>query len=325
MGDKIFVTHSLPGVDVKSDFPGCDVEIWPHRDIGREHLLKQVVGCVGIISLLTEKIDAEVMDAAGSQLKVIANYAVGFDNIDVDEASKRGIVVLNTPGILTESVAEHVIALMLSVSRRVVEGDRFIRSDKYHGWEPDLLIGSGVRNKIMGIVGLGRIGTWVARMADGLGMKVVYNSRSRDEEVELELGAEFYELPELLKMADVVSVNLPLNDETVEFIGKDELSLMKRGSIIINTARGLIVSEKDLIEALREKRIGGAGLDVFESEDGINSEFYGLPNVVLTPHIASSTVSARIMMAKLAINGLKQVLSGQTPPNIVNGEALKHE
>lgn len=325
MGDKIFVTHSLPGVDVKSDLAGYDVEVWPDRDIGREDLLSQVAGSIGIISLLTEKIDAEVMMAAGSQLKVIANYAVGFDNIDVEEASKRGIAVLNTPGTLTESVAEHVIALMLSVARRVVEGDRFVRLGKYHGWEPDLLIGSGVRNKIMGIVGLGRIGTWVARMADGLGMKIVYNSRNRDEEVELELGAEFYTLPELLKIADVISINLPLSEETRGLIGKEEFSLMKKGSILINTARGPIVSEKDLIETLREKRIGGAGLDVFDTEDGINPEFYNLPNVVLTPHIASSTISARIMMARLAINGLKQALSGQIPPNVVNGEVLKHE
>lgn len=325
MGDKIFVTHGLPGVDIKLDFPEYDVEIWPHRDIGRDDLLKHVSGSVGIVSLLTEKIDAEVMTAAGPQLKVVANYAVGFDNIDVKEASKRGVAVLNTPGTLTESVAEHVIALMMAVSRRIVEGDRFVRSGKYHGWEPDLLIGSGVRNKIMGIVGLGRIGTWVARMADGLGMKIIYNSRGRDEEVELELGAEFYELPELLKMADVISVNLPLTEETRGLIGKEEFSLMKKSTILVNTARGPIICENDLIEALKERLIAGAGLDVFEGEDGINPEFYSLPNVVMTPHIASSTISARIMMAKLVINGLKQVLAGQIPLNIVNGEVLKHE
>ena len=204
MKDKIFVTHVLPGKGLEELKKKYEVEVWPERDIGREDLLKKVKGVVGIVSLLTEKMDKEVMDVAGDGLKVIANYAVGFDNIDIEEANKRGIVVTNTPGVLTESVAEHVIALMMAVSKRVVEGDKFVREGKFKGWEPDLLIGTGIMDKTMGVVGLGRIGRWVARLALGLGMEVIYYSRTRNEEFELANEVEYRSLRELLKQSDVV-------------------------------------------------------------------------------------------------------------------------
>ena len=185
---KIFVTHVFLGKFVERLRDKYEVVVWPGKDIGREDLLKGVRGSVGIISLLTEKIDEEVMESAGTQLKVVSNYAVGFDNIDVPAATKRGICVTNTPGVLTESVAEEVLALTLALFRRIVEGDRLIRSGKYKGWEPDLLLGTGIKDKVMGIVGLGRIGRWTARMSSALGMKVIYFNRHSDEEFEEECG-----------------------------------------------------------------------------------------------------------------------------------------
>lgn len=320
MKERIFVTHVLPGKGLEELKKKYEVEIWPERDINREDLLKKVKGVVGIVSLLTEKIDKEVMEVAGDGLKVISNYAVGFDNIDVEEASKRGVVVTNTPGILTESVAEHIIALMMAVSKRVVEGDCFVREGKFKGWEPDLLIGMGIMNKTMGVVGLGRIGRWVARLALGLGMEVVYHSRSRNEEFELANEVEYRSLRELLKESDVVSLNVPLSEETKGMIGKEELGLMKKTAILINTARGEIVDEKALIEKLEKKEIGGAGLDVYEDEINIPKKLKDLPNVVLTPHTGSATIEARLQMTDLLVKGIKSVLAGRIPENVVNKE-----
>lgn len=320
MKEKIFVTHILPGKGLEELKKKYEVEVWPERDIGREDLLKKVKGVVGIVSLLTEKMDKEVMEIAGDSLRVIANYAVGFDNIDVEEANKRGIVVTNTPGVLTESVAEHVIALMMAVSKRVVEGDCFVREGKFKGWEPDLLIGTGIMDKTMGVVGLGRIGRWVARLALGLGMEVIYHSRSRNEEFELANEVEYRSLRELLKESDVVSLNVPLSEDTEGMIGKEELDLMKKTAILINTARGEIVNEKALIEKLEEKGIGGAGLDVYEDELNIPKRLRDLPSVVLTPHTGSATIEARLVMTDLLVKGIKSVLSGRIPKNVVNKE-----
>ncbi|MBU1070939.1 D-glycerate dehydrogenase, partial [Patescibacteria group bacterium] len=258
MRKKVFLTHKLPGGEIEKLRKDFDVEVWPGIDIGRKDLLSKVKGVSGIISLLTEKIDKEVMGVAGDNLKVIANYAVGYDNVDCEEADKRGIVVTNTPGVLTESVAEHVIALMFALLKRVVEGDKFIRGGKFAGWEPDLLVGTGVREKVMGVVGLGRIGRWTVKLAKGLGMKVIYNSRTRDEEYEEMEGVVYHSLEQLLEMSDVVSLSVPLCKETEGMIGKKELKLMKRSAILINTARGPVINENDLIEALEAGRIAGA-------------------------------------------------------------------
>lgn len=318
MRKKVFVTHKLPGKEIERLGNDFEVEVWPGKDISREDLLKKVEGVSGIISLLTEKIDKEVMEAAGENLKVIANYAVGFDNIDCEEASKRGIVVTNTPGVLTESVAEHVMALMFAVMKRVVEGDRFVREGKFAGWEPDLLVGTGVREKTLGVVGLGRIGRWTVKLAKGLGMRVIYNSRTRDEEYEEMEGVIYHSLEQLLEMADVVSLSVPLVEGTRGMIGKKELKMMKRSAILINTARGPVVKEEDLIEALENGVIAGAGLDVYWDETKIPVRLIRLPNVVLTPHIASATVEARLSMAKLAVESVRAVLSGRKPETMVN-------
>lgn len=320
---KIFVTHVFLDKYLKELKEKYEVVVWPKKDINREDLLREVKGATGIISLLSERIDAPVMEAAGPSLKVISNYAVGFDNIDVAEATKRGICVTNTQGVLTESVAEEVIALTLALFRRVVEGDRFIRSGKYQGWEPDLLLGTGLKDKVLGIVGLGRIGRWTARMAGALGMKIIYFNRHRDEEFEEEYSVVYHTLDQLLEMSDVVSLSVPLTEETKQMIGERELKLMKPTALLINTARGAIVDEKALVTALKEKWIAGAGLDVFEDESRIPPELRELPNTVLTPHTASATVEARLAMARIVTDNMIDGLEGRQPSCLINVEVWK--
>src|SRR3989339_1135378 len=310
---RVFVTHRLPGKFVERLSERYEVEVWPEKDISRKDLLEKVRGATGIISLLTEKIDAEVMDAAGKQLRVISNYAVGFDNIDVEAATKRGICVTNTPGVLTESVAEHVIGLTLCLLKRIAEGDRFVRGGKYRGWEPELLVGTGLRDKVMGIAGLGRIGRWTARMAIAMGMRVIYFNRHRDEEFEEEYGVAYHALRQLLEQSDVVSLSVPLTEETKHLIGETELKKMKKTAILINTARGPVVDEKALIKSLKERWIAGAGLDVYEDESSVPEELRNLPNTVLTPHIASATIEARLAMARLVVENMMDALAGRQP------------
>ncbi len=323
MGKKIFVTHIFLDRYLKELKEKYDVVVWPKKDISREDLLRQVKGVSGIVSLLTEKIDGEVMDASGTELEVVSNYGVGFDNIDLQEATKRGICVTNTPGVLTESVAEEAIALMLAVLRRIVEGDRFVRTGKYKGWEPDLLLGTGLKDKELGIVGLGRIGRWTARMASALGMKIIYYNRHRDEEFEEEYGVTYHTLDQLLEQADVVSLSVPLTEETRHMIGERELKMMKPTAVLINTARGAVVHQEALIEALKEKWIAGAGLDVFEDESSIPESLRSLPNTVLTPHIASSTVEARLAMARIVVENMNAGLEGRQPTCLVNTDVWK--
>ena len=321
MSMKVFVTQKLAGDYLDRLSEKYEVEVWPEREISRKDLLRKVRGVDAILSLLTERIDAEVMEEAGENLKVISNCAVGFDNIEVIEATRRGIVVTNTPAALSESVAEHVMALMLAVMRRIVEGDKFVRSGKFRGWEPDLMVGMTLRRKVLGVVGMGRIGEWTARLGYGLGMKIIYYSRSRNLDIEKECKAEYKEkLDDLLREADVVSLSVPLNKETEGMIGRRELLLMKKTSVLINTARGSVVNEKELINVLKEKRIGGAGLDVFENESRVNTSLFKLDNVVLTPHIASATNEARELMAEMAVLNIMKTLAGEEPEGLVNEE-----
>lgn len=322
---KIFVTDIFLKKYLQALEEKYDVVVYPGKNITRVELLEGVSGSTAIVSLLTEKIDAEVMEVAGNKLKAICNFAVGYDNIDVEEATKRGICVTNTPGVLTESVAEHVIALMFALFRRVVEGDRMIRLGGYKGWEPDLLLGTGVKDKVLGIIGLGRIGRWTARLANAVGMKVIYFNRTRNLEFEEEVGVVYHGLEKLLELSDVVSVSLALSVETKHFITLMEMSLMKKTALLINTARGSIVKETDLIEALEKGLIAGAGLDVFENELEIPKQLLRANNVVLTPHIASATVEARLAMARVLINNLRDVLDGQQPACLVNYSVNTYE
>ncbi len=322
---KIFVTHVFLGKFVDRLRGKYDIFVWPKKEISRSELLDGVRGVTGIISLLTEKIDSEVMDAAGSQLKVISNYAVGFDNIDIPAATKRGICVTNTPGVLTESVAEEVIGLIFALYRRILEGDRLIRAGKYKRWEPDLLLGTGIKHKVLGIVGLGRIGRWTARMADALDMKVIYFNRHRDEEFEEEYRVAYHTIDQLLEMSDVVSLSVPLTKETHHMIGERELKLMKPTSLLINTARGPIVDQQALILALKNKWIAGAGLDVFEDDTHIPDDLIALPNTVLTPHIASATIEARTAMAKIVVDNLSDAIEEREPSCLVNPDVWKQK
>lgn len=261
-------------------------------------------GVHAILSILTDTIDAKVMDEIGLQLKVISNMAAGLDNIQIDEAIKRGITFANTPGVLTEAVAEHTVALLLAVSRRVVEGDRFVRAKKYKGWQVDLLLGQELQGKTVGIVGYGRIGSRVATILEkGFGMRVVYHDEHKNEIAEKN-NAQYVSFMELLQVSDVVSLHVPLLLTTVHLLGEKELRFMKKTAYLLNTSRGAVIDEKALARVLKENGIAGAGIDVFEHEPKIEPALLKLENVVLTPHIASASHEARVAMAELAAQNI---------------------
>lgn len=324
---KIFVSRKIPGTAIQSlQAAGHEVTVSEFdRPLTSVELLERAQGADALLSLLTDKIDGEVLDAIGPQLKVVSNYAVGFDNINVSDATSRGIVVANTPcDEVNEAVAEHAWALMLALARRVVEADEVTKRGAYSGWEPDIFLGVNLRGKTLGIVGMGRIGEMVARRAKGFEMKVLYTKRTRDEKAESELGVQFATLDELLGQSDFVSLHVPLNDETRHLMKGENFNKMKNGSFLINTARGAVVDEHDLVEALRSAKLRGAALDVFDAEPQVNPELVGMENVILTPHIASATHEAREMMGKLAAGAILETLLNQTPSNIVNPEVWDH-
>ena len=271
-----------------------------------------------VLCLLTDKIDGEVFDAAPSA-KIFANYAVGVDNVDIEEAKKRGIVVTNTPDVLTDTVAEHAIALILSVTSRITEGDRFARAGKYHGWEPMLLLGTDMKGKTLGLLGAGRIGQRVAAIAHhGLGMQVIYYDIKQNPDIEKSCDASFRaSVEEVLKEADVVTVHVPLLDSTRHLINAERLALMKKSAYLVNTARGPIVDENALVDALKNGVIKGAALDVFEEEPRLAPGLAELENVVITPHIASASEETRAAMAKMAAQSIVDCLNGAQPKNRV--------
>lgn len=291
------------------------------RPLLQEELLVKVADCDGIISLLTDRIDEDLMDTAGPQLKVIANYAVGFDNIDVRAATHRGIVVTNTSSAeVDEAVAEHTWALILALARRIVEADESVRRGAFRGWEPDIFLGTNVRGKTLGIIGLGKIGTYVARRAKGYNMTVLYNKHSPDPEAEKELGVKFASLDDLLATSDVVTLHVSLTEETRHMINPVTLSKMKKGAFLINTSRGSVVEERALVEALRRGDLAGAALDVFETEPNVHPELIAMPNVITTPHIASATYEARYKMSEQVVTAVLDVFAGKKPQNLVNEE-----
>ena len=320
---KIFVTRKTPGKALeKLTASEHEVVISKFdRPLKEEELVEKVRDVDALLTLLTDRVDGELMDTAGPQLKIISNYAVGYDNVDMKEATDRGIVVTNTPSTeVNEAVAEHTWALILSLARRIVEADEATRRGGYKGWEPGIFLGTGLLGKTLGIVGLGRIGSMVARRAKGYNMTVLYNKRSRDEEAEKELGATFVELDELFAKSDFVTLHVPLTEETRHMINKESLAKMKKRSYLINTARGPVVNEKDLAEALRSGQLSGAALDVFDNEPDINPELIGMENIVLTPHIASATWEAREKMGEQAVSAILDTFQGKKPKNLVNEE-----
>ena len=312
----IAVTRKIPDAGLELFTDEYEIRLSKQDRVLKEPELKKLVtGADGIIALLTDKIDASILEAAGKQLKIVANFAVGFGNIDLAAAKKKKIVVTNTPGVLTEAVAEHAIALMLAVSRRIVESDKFTRAGRYEGWEPELLLGPELQGKTLGILGLGRIGRRVAEIAAlGLGMKVVYyDNGNRNRELDVKIGSEAVTIRKLLTQSDVISIHVPLTKETHHLIGKAELATMKKSAILVNTSRGPVVDEKALSQALQKKVIWGAGIDVFEFEPNITPELLKLENVVMTPHTASATIEARNGMSELAAKNVMAVLEGHAP------------
>ena len=319
MKQKVFITRMIPqqGIDIlKEDF---EVSIFPeNRPIKKKELKRMAKGCDGLISLLTDKVDAEIMDKTG--IKAISNYAVGVDNVDIEAATERKIPVMNTPGVLTNATADLTFSLILGTARRLIEADAYLRSGKWNGWDPLLLLGGDVSGKTLGIVGLGRIGKAVAERAKGFGMEVIYNSKSKFQGDEEFLGIQFVSFKELLKRSDFVTLHTPYTEETHHLIGRQELELMKPSAYLINTARGQIVNEIELIEGLKEGLIAGAGLDVYYTEPKVNKELAKLYNVILLPHIGSASLDTRTNMAIIAAENLKNALFGNRPAHIINPE-----
>ncbi len=312
MPEKILVTREIPeaGLRLLDDF---DVTVLHERPPTRDELLEALSGASGVLATATEKMDGEAMDAAGDGLRVIANMAVGYDNIDVGAATERGVIVTNTPGVLDETTADVAFMLVLAAARRLGEGERLLRAGKWEWWGPKQLRGLDVWGKTLGIVGMGRIGRAVARRGKGFGMEILYHNRSRNEEAEEELGAQYVGLEDLLRESDFVSIHTPLTDETRHLIGERELDLMAETAVLVNTSRGPVVDEAALAQALREGRIFAAGLDVYEGEPEVHPGLLELENVVLAPHIGSATVETRDRMATLAAENLAAVLRGEQP------------
>lgn len=303
---KIFVTRQIPGKALDELKRAHQVEVYEGvGKIPRQELLEKVRDINALLCLLTETIDEAVFAAAGPSLKIVANYAVGCDNINLEAAKRHHVLVTNTPGRLGDAVAEFTVGLVLALSRRVVEADKFVRAGKYQDWDPNLFWGLDLTGKTLGVVGPGTIGAVVGKRLQAVfEMEVVYYCRNRKHEFEAATGARYVTLEELLKKADVVTIHVPLTDETKQMIGVKELALMKREAILVNTARGAVVEEAALAQALREKRIWGAALDVWEQ----GRAFDDLDNVILTPHIASATGEAREEMTRLAVSNIMAVL-----------------
>jgi glyoxylate reductase len=324
MKPKVYVTRLIPNEVLSIITDRFDCRVWRREDeaVPRETLKAEVAGVHGLYTMLTEKIDADLLDSAPN-LRVVSNMAVGYDNIDVAECTKRGIVVCNTPGVLTDTTADLAFALLMAAARRVPEAERFVLESKWSTWSPMLLTGVDVFGSTLGIVGLGSIGEAVARRAKGFSMKVLYYNRHPRKDLEAELGVERTTLDELLERSDFVSLHVPLTENTRGLIGARELNMMKPTGVLVNTSRGQVVRERDLYLALRERRILAAGLDVFEEEPlPQDSPLRELDNVVLLPHIGSASIATRKKMAVMAARNLVQVLSGERPDHPVNPEVL---
>lgn len=320
MKPRVYITRRIPEEALKIIAGRCDYRMWDSEDerVPRDVLESEVGQVDGLYTLLTERVDPDLLNRAPG-LKVVANMAVGYDNVDVEECSRRGVVVTNTPGVLTETTADLAFALMMAAARRVPEAERFLRGGKWKTWSPMLLTGVDVFGATLGLIGLGRIGQAVAKRAKGFSMPVLYSGRSRRPDLEDALGVEWRGLDDLLRESDFVSIHVPLTETTRGMIGSREIALMKPTAVLVNTSRGPVVREPDLYEALREKRIFAAGLDVFETEPlPSDSPLLGLPNVVLLPHVGSASVATRTKMAVMAARNLVQVLFGQRPDNPVN-------
>ncbi len=317
---KVLVTRRIPQIGLDMLSADCEVELSPHdRPMTRAELLESVRGKDGAITLLTDKVDAEFFDAA-SGAKGFANFAVGFDNMDVAEATKRGLPLSNTPDVLTEATADMAWALLFAVARRVVESDAVMRAGAWKGWGPLQFIGGDITGATLGIVGAGRIGAAMARKSTGFRMKILYTDAKPNPALEAETGAVFTGFETLVRESDYVSVHVPLLPETRGLFDYKVFTMMKRSAYLINTARGPVVKEDDLVRALKENLIAGAGLDVYEKEPLMADGLAALPNVVLCPHTASATISSRNGMAVKAATNLLAMIKGLKAPDCLNPE-----
>lgn len=322
---KVYVTREIPERGLKIIMERFDAEVWPeYGPPPKEVIMENARNVDAVVSLLSDKIDAEVFDAA-HKLKIVAQMAVGFDNINVKEATRRGIYVTNTPEVLTETTADFAWALLMAVARRVVEADRYVRTGKWKvSWHPSMLLGRDVHGATMGIVGAGRIGSSVAKRAKGFNMKILYYDVVPRPELEKELGAKNVDLDTLFKESDFISVHVPLMKQTYHMINEEKLRLMKKTTYLINNSRGSVIDEKALYRALKEEWIAGAGLDVFEREPTqLDNPLLMLDNVVVAPHISSSSHETRSRMAEMVAENLIAFFEGRIPPNLVNPEVLE--
>lgn len=321
---KIFVTRDHPGSALTELQNLYEVTInLEDHPVSKRVLMEQVDGVSGVIACVGDRINDEVMDASGGTLQAICNAIVGFDNVDLAAATKRGIYVTNTPGVLTETVADLTFGLILSAARNITFADRYIRTGKWHGWGPKQFLGIDVYGKTLGIIGLGRIGYAVAKRAQGFNMKLLFYDVVRNPELESKYGLIFASLDTLLQQSDYVSIHVPLIPQTRHFISERELNLMKSTAILINTSRGPVINEKALINALQTEKIRGAGIDVWDPEPPQgNNPLLSMDNVVALPHIASASIETRSLMIQMAIDNLKCILQGKMPPNLVNQEVI---
>ena len=321
MTARVVLTGKIPqaGLDELTR-AGIDADAWtPDVVITRDELLKRVVGAEILITLLTEKVDVELLDAAGPQLRAVCNVAVGYNNIDIASCTKRGVTVTNTPGVLTEATADIALALILMVTRRLAEGERVIRGEAPWQWGMHYMLGTGIQHKQLGIIGLGAIGAATARRARACGMTIAYTNRRRaSSELEQELETKQMSLEDLLRSSDIVSVHCPSDDSTFHLIGKSQFTTMKKSAFLINTARGPIVNETELVTALIDNQIAGAGLDVYENEPSVHRGLLDRDDVVLLPHLGSATFETRSAMATLAIRNALAIMAGAPPLTAVN-------
>jgi glyoxylate reductase len=318
----VLVTRRLPRPALERIGSKCAMTLYEGEGAMPRHaLLAEVKGKLGAVTLLTDKVDDEFLDAAGDQLTIVANFAVGFDNIDVAACTRRGVLCSNTPDVLTETTADTAWALLMAAARRVAEGDRFLRRREPWIWDPLMMLGQDVYGRTLGIVGFGRIGQAMARRARGFGMEVIYFDTYRPPpEVERGLGAQYRELDDLLAEADLVTLHTNLSPETHHLINSERLARMKRTAVLVNTSRGPVIDEAALAKALEEGQIFAAGLDVFEKEPEVHPDLLDLENVVIIPHLGSATVDTRIAMGMLAAENLISALEGRRPPTLLNPE-----
>jgi len=322
---KVYVTRMLPERGLKIIKEHFETEVWPeYAPPPKKVIIQKVANVDALVPLLSDKIDAEVFDAA-PKLRIVSQLAVGFDNIDLKEATKRGIYVTNTPEVLTDTTADFAWALLMAIARRVAEGDRYVRAGKWQvGWHPEMLQGRDVYGATIGIVGAGRIGYEVARRAKGFKMKILYYDVIPRPEIEKDFGAQKADLPTLLQESDFVSVHVPLMKETLHLIDEPKLRMMKKTAFLINNSRGPVVDEQALIKALTEGWIAGAALDVFEQEPTPKSNpLLKMENVVVAPHISSSSYETRSRMAEMVAENLVAFLEKKRPPNLVNPDVMK--